>query len=157
MHESNAKRFIFVVVASALIWCLNIFLTPHFAGSANTDSGLLVSVSEEYFQNTRNGAIWTTTRSKRLATTREAQAYLNLLNKGSFDDWRLPSKQELFDLFSIFDLKNNGEVKIRIEGKYWLADGDGQISVGTWEIGEGCGPERRFFSGGKGYVRAIRP
>ena len=117
----------------------------------------LKSVGEQYFKNTRKGDMWTKSRSKIFATSSEVKNYLKSLNEAQFNDWRLPTKQELYDLLMIFDFKNNGDIKIRIEGKYWLANYAGQMSVGTWDIGDGCGPERTFSQGKKGVVRAIRP
>lgn len=156
MNERKGKSMTSTFVIVPLMWILFICFSPQSA-CAESSSSLLVSVSDDYFKNTKNGAMWTKARSKRFEQASEAQAYLDMQNSGEFDDWRIPTKQELFDMLSVFDLKNNGEVKVRIEGRYWLADSKGQMSVGTWEIGDGCGPERRFFSGGKGYVRAIRP
>ncbi len=118
---------------------------------------VLRSVGDQYFENRGEGVMWTKMRSKRFQTPSDVQDYLDNLNTGRFNDWRLPTKQELYDLLAIFDLKKNGEVKVRIEGKYWLVNNKGETSVGAWEIGDGCGPERRFFSGDNGYVRAIRP
>ncbi len=117
----------------------------------------LKSVGEQYFENTRKGDMWTKSRSKRFAASSEVKNYFKSLNEGQFSDWRLPTKQELYDLFMIFDAKNNGDIKVRIEGKYWLANNAGQMSVGAWTIGDGCGPERTFSQEKKGFVRAIRP
>ena len=156
MNQQRGKLATMIFVVMTVVLSCIFFTIPSFARAGNSSS-LLVNVNEYFFENTRNQKMWTKERSKRLAAISEVQIHIDKLNKGQFDDWRLPTKQELFDLFAIFDLKNNGDVKVRMEGKYWLADSEGQVSVGTWEIGEGCGPERRFYSGGKGYVRAVRP
>lgn len=117
----------------------------------------LKSVGEHYFENTRKGDMWTKSRGKIFAASSEVKNYLKSLNEGQFNDWRLPTKQELYDLFMIFDFKNNGDIKVRIEGKYWLVNNADQMSVGAWDIGDGCGPERTFSQEKKGFVRAIRP
>ena len=101
--------------------------------------------------------MWQIDRSKKMKTPAEVSQYLHTLNKGAYSDWRLPTKQELYQLNTIFDFKKNGAVKFKFEGKYWLVDPKGAVSVGAWEIGDQCGPERTFYVGKKGYVRAIRP
>lgn len=131
----------------------------NFPGSAMADNpkSLLVHSGELYFENSRKGSMWTKTRSRILTSAGEVKHYLAILNNGDFSDWRLPTQQELHDLFMIFDMKDNGDVKIRIEGKYWLTDKNGEVAAGTWEIGDGCGPERHFHDADRGYIRAVRP
>lgn len=101
--------------------------------------------------------MWQLERSKRLRTTQEVDTYLAALNRGTYKDWRLPTRQEIFELFGFFDLKENGEVKLRLEGGYWLVNRNGEIEVGAWEIGDQCGPSRTYFTKKAGYVRAVRP
>lgn len=128
-----------------------------FAG-AEEKSGALDLQSEEYFQEKQSGRMWRVDRSKKLKTPQDVAQYLDTVNEGTYNDWRLPTKQELYDLFAIFDLKRNGEVQIRLEGDYWLTEGPtSPVYVGSWQIGDGCGPSRSFYSGKKGYVRAVRP
>lgn len=117
----------------------------------------LTTFSAEIFQDTAHQHFWQIERSNKLKTTEEVSAYLTTLNQGKYNDWRLPTKQELFQLFSDFDLKKNGNLKIRLEGNYWLTDDMGQSHVGAWEIGDQCGPSRTFYKGKAGYLRAIRP
>lgn len=117
----------------------------------------LEKISPSVFLDGKTGRMWQLERSKRIREAGDAQDFLRELNKGEYGDWRLPTRQELFDLFQAFDLKEFGEVKIQIEGRYWLRTDAGEISVGSWEIGDGCGPERRYYEGKAGYVRAIRP
>lgn len=107
---------------------------------------------------TSKNRMWLADRSKKLQSVKEVENYLLTINQGSYNDWRLPTKQELYDLFNIFDLGQNGDVKIRLEGYYWLADDKNDSKyVGGWQIGDGCGPSRTFYKGKIGYVRAVRP
>ena len=117
----------------------------------------LQKISPSVFLDGKTGRMWQLERSRRIREAGDAQDFLAELNGGEYDDWRLPTRQELFDLFQAFDLKEFGEVKIQIEGRYWLRTDTGEFSVGSWEIGDGCGPERRYYEGRAGYVRAIRP
>lgn len=116
---------------------------------------VLTQISEKIFQNSKKDQMWQMQKSKRLKTASSVEHYLKELNQGKYQDWRLPTKQELFELFSYFDLKQHGSVKISIEGTYWI-ENDG-IQAGAWEIGDQCGPSRTFYTKKVGYVRAIRP
>jgi hypothetical protein len=109
------------------------------------------------FKEVRSGRMWQVERSRRLSSADDVEEYLTSLNGGKYNDWRLPTKEELFELYAVFDLKNNGEVKIQLEGGYWLIGEDSKVQVGSWEIGDDCGPERRYFTKKAGYLRAVRP
>ncbi len=141
----------------SLLTTVAIALFMFFSGPAIAQSESLTSVSEEVFQEKNNQKYWQIQRSKRIKSSEGVQLYLKTINQGEYSDWRLPTKQELSELFSIFDLKENGQIKIRLEGKYWLAENKQQPYVGTWEIGDQCGPTRSFSTDKAGYVRAIRP
>jgi hypothetical protein len=116
---------------------------------------VLTQISEKIFQNSKNDQMWQMGKSKRLKTASSVEEYLKQLNQGEYKDWRLPTKQELFELFSYFDLKQHGSVKISLEGAYWI-ENDG-IQVGAWEIGDQCGPSRTFYTKKAGSIKAIRP
>jgi hypothetical protein len=145
-----------LLIILPLLAALVISMMPDIAHGKD-DTPALTSVDSEYFTNNRNGTMWTAKRSKRLASIDDVQDYLSNLNQGQFKDWRLPTKQELYELIAIFDLKDNGQVKVQVEGKYWYFNDNGSMVVGSWEVGDGCGPSRKFYSGEKGYVWAVRP
>ena len=132
-----------------------LILPPSIALAVQTAA--LENHGDGTFQELGTSRMWQIERSKKMKFSVEVRQYLDTLNKGTYSDWRLPTKQELYQLNTIFDFKKNGAVKFQFEGKYWLADQKGAVSVGAWEIGDQCGPERTFYHGKKGYVRAIRP
>lgn len=112
---------------------------------------------EGVFQERTSGRMWQMERSRRLRTMQDVDEYLKTLNRGKYSDWRLPTQQELYELFTIFDFKTSGDVKIQLEGSYWLVGKKGEVEVGSWEIGDQCGPSRSYYKGKTGYVRAVRP
>ncbi len=148
-YQSKATTIILVISVITLF----VFL-PLLAVSKTKP---LTIVSENVFQDSISHLDWQIQRSKRIKTEKEVQLYIQTINHGEHNDWRLPTKQELYEIFSVFDLKLNGEVKVRLEGNYWLADDNGQAYVGAWEIGDQCGPSRSFSRGKAGFVRAVRP
>lgn len=142
-------------VSHTIIALLAIFLCIPLQALATPQ---LEYLGEDIFIETGSKIMWQAKRSHRFKEQEDVQEYLQALNStGDFSDWRLPRKQELYTLHTIFDLKNNGPVKTRIEGKYWYADDTGTPQVGSWEIGDQCGPTRTFYSGKAGVVRAVRP
>lgn len=152
MHE--VKLFLRILIYPCLL-AIFFSCSSYQVPADNSEEDLSFSGSL-FFKNNRNGNMWTIKRSEKFHSSDSAKQYLMKLNEGAYNDWRFPTKQELYDLFMIFDLKNNGDVKISIEGAYWLVSGDGRLSIGAWEIGDGCGPERTFISWGKGAIMAVR-
>lgn len=115
----------------------------------------LSQISEAIFQDTQNNQMWQMRKSKRFKNASSVHQYLEELNKGEYQDWRLPTQEELSTLVSYFDLKENGNVRIQFEGNYWIENQE--VQAGAWEIGDQCGPSRTFYVKKAGYVRAIRP
>jgi len=137
---------------------LSICIYSYPAQAEETKAKPQLSLSGDlYFVNNPKNNMWIKTRSKRVDSVDDVQQHLSTLNKGEFNDWRLPTKRELYNLFSIFDMKKNGKVKIRIEGSYWLVNNTGKVIAGAWEIGDGCGPERIFYPSKEAHIMAIRP
>jgi hypothetical protein len=115
----------------------------------------LKQISEEIFQDTQNDKMWQMQKSKRLKSASSVEQYLSELNQGKYKDWRLPTKEELYTLFTYFDLKESGDVHIQLDGNYWI-ENEG-IQAGAWENGDQCGPSRTYYRKKSGYIRAIRP
>ncbi|WP_319547816.1 DUF1566 domain-containing protein [Desulfogranum marinum] len=149
--HSHKRLWLLCTVITVVLFCAAAI------SLAGNDKSYLSSVGTAYFQDKRTQTMWTAVKSKKLDTVAEVRQYLTRLNEREYNDWRLPTKQELYDLFTVFDLKNNGKVRISIEGNYWMRKPEGKIIAGAWEIGDGCGPERVYYSKEKGYVRAVRP
>ena len=107
-------------------------------------------------QDTRTGKMWQVEPSRTLKSLEAAQNYVASLKTGNYDDWRLPTVTELFDLYMIFDLHQNGNCAMQVEGTYWSDEPDLEGRVGTWELDDNCDPERRYIPKTKGRVRAVR-
>ncbi len=141
-----------IAVLTAAILLIIFLAIPAYGKKA-----ALTQLSDTTFQEISTQKVWHLSRSKRFKTGADVTEYLKTLNEGEFNDWRLPTQKELFQLFLIFDLKQNGTVKTRLEGSYWLSDINSIMYTGAWEIGDQCGPSRAFYTSKAGYVRAIRP
>ncbi|MGV7235478.1 MAG: hypothetical protein ACQ9ET_04395 [Nitrosomonadaceae bacterium] len=65
----------------------------------------LVRVNGEIIQETGSDSMWQFNRSKRIRTREEVEQYFHILNSGQYNDWRLPTKSELYRFIEIFDWK----------------------------------------------------
>jgi len=103
-----------------------------------------------------SGKMWQVGTSRTVDSLEEAEKYTGNLRAGGYDDWRLPTVTELLDLYMIFDLHQNGDCVMKVEGTYWSDEPDLQGRVGTWELDDNCDPERQYIPKEKGRVRAVR-
>ncbi len=128
---------------------------PNKAGSDS--NARLVTRGDAVCLNTHSEKMWQVERSKTFSSLEAAQEYTSNLKEGGYDDWRLPTVAELYELYLIFDLHENGNCELDAEGTYWSDEPDFEGNVGTWELDDNCDAERRYIPKQKGKVRAIRP
>lgn len=103
---------------------------------------------------------WQLERGPYFTSLDEASAYVTSLNLGGHSDWRLPTQDELLDLYTGFDFGNAGKIgkTKKIEGYYWVSGEMGIGYVGAWKDGQICEISRDFTPGNRGgYVWAVRP
>lgn len=123
------------------------------------------SFREVRFQNLGNGIcqdkvsgqMWQIEKSPMTHSLKDAEQYAGAMNLGGYNDWRLPTIYELYDLNYLFDLFKNGDCTLDREGNYWSGEKDGEGKAGAWKISDQCDPERQYAPGTKGYIRAVRP
>lgn len=125
-------------------------------GTQQEVSGRLLDLGNGMCQDVQTGQVWQQARSKRLHSIGEAQDYVNNVSLGGYDDWRLPTVAELYDLNLFFDIHENGNCEINTKGNYWSDEPDAEGRVGSWEMDENCDPERQYIPKQAGRVRVIR-
>ena len=104
----------------------------------------------------KNGLMWQVEKSNKISSGEEAQEYVESMNLGDHSDWRLPTKNELYDLCDIYELKLEGDCPIRLKGSCWLQNG--RVQAGEWEAYPLCGgSEYKYLKKKDGRVRAVRP
>jgi Protein of unknown function (DUF1566) len=155
---SSRKNILLTVLSIALFAAL---LTGCSGGAGQKSSlqisdSRLIMLSDGVCQDTKTGLIWQTGKSKTIKSLAEAQEYTASLEVGGYDDWRLPTIVELYDLYMTFDLHQNGDCKMQVEGIYWSDEPDLEGRVGTWELDDNCDPERQYIPKQKGQIRAVR-
>lgn len=127
-------------------------------GSKNQQKEQLQDLGNGICRDTASGLLWQRERSRTIQTFAEAEFYVVNLDLGGYTDWRLPTRNELYDLVYLFDLRLNGECALDCEGKFWSAESSGEGVAGGWEISANqCDPARQYYHGTNGHVRAVRP
>ena len=150
------------VCTQTLHTCLGlIVLMLVLAGCATQNNGRAgIQMNEDgTMVDIRTSMMWQTVRSeKKLASAAEAESYVAGLKLAGFTDWRLPTSQEIWDLFFANDYTMKGQLakQIKLEGSYWTKDGD-KILAGYLEDGSDPGINRYFYNTDKAFVRAVRP
>ncbi len=121
------------------------------------NNGVLLEKEPGVCLDVSSGKMWLKKRGGLFSSFQEAEQYAAQLRSGGYDDWRLPTKKELFNLHYIFYWKKNGDCTIKRSGEYW-ALAEGEPTLGHWETYILCAPNYRYVEspGTKGYVRAIR-
>lgn len=121
-------------------------------GLRQTQGGLIC-------QEVKSGKMWQVDKKGGFSSLSEAERYAADLQLGGYNDWRLPTKEELFNLSHIFFWKRNNDCVMNRRGEYWTVSQKHEASLGHWEIDFACGPEYNYFKSiqPKGNVRAVRP
>lgn len=143
----------------SLMTCVQVAVVITLAGCAGMtgQNSRYAIPAQGILQDNNTGQMWQMERSKRFKTYEQAQVFVGELTLGGYDDWRLPTIYELYDLNYLFDLHQNGGITLNREGNYWSGEKDGVGFIGAWAISDQCDPSRQYETGKTGYVRAVRP
>lgn len=145
----------------AYVFALNgCTIQPDYSGSkADRNAGLVFVRGETICQDSLTGKMWQFSKEGPFTKLEEADRYAANLRLGGYDDWRLPTKSELFNLFYLQYWKQDGNCVMNHRGEFWLISKSQDQSLGHWEDDLLCGPEFNFIESIKedGFVRAIRP
>jgi hypothetical protein len=127
--------------------------------STSVTDGELRAIGQEVCREVRSEKMWQVAKSGILSSQRDAERYAADLQLGGYDDWRLPTKDELFTLHCIFFRGENNDCAMNSDGEFWTDSGEGKQSLGHWETDYLCGPIFKYVESirTKGHVRAVRP
>jgi len=125
--------------------------------SMSETGGVLQDKGQGWCLDVKSGRMWQIERGGMFSSLQEAEQYAENLQLGGYDNWRLPTKTELFDLHYIFYWKKNGDCSMKRTKEYWALE-EGGATVGHWETYLLCAPNYKYVKslGTKGYVRAVR-
>lgn len=155
--KSNLALYLCLIYALVLNGCAG---QPDISGSdVDKKDGLFLVKGENICQEVVTSRMWQLSREGPFSSLEEANRYTGGLKQGGYDDWRLPTKSELFSLFYMHYWKNDGDCEMNHKGEFWVFSKGQEPSLGHWEDYFLCGPEFKFVKSIKeyGFVRAIRP
>ena len=103
-----------------------------------------------------NGLMWQAGKSEIFSQGQDARDYAKSLDLGNYNDWRLPTKEELYELCYIFEMKMVGNCPMKLKGSYWSRNC--KLQAGAWEAYPLCGgSDFHYLTSRTGRVRAVRP
>lgn len=153
----NFFHCLFMTLALVLNGCTQ---HPHVPSNADDKkSGLFMVNGQTICQEVLSSKMWQSKKEGPFSSLEEADRYATELELDGYDDWRLPTRSELFDIFYMHYFQNDGDCVMNHRGEFWALSGDQEPSLGHWEDDLLCGPEFKFVESMKdyGFVRAIRP
>jgi len=158
MKNFTIMNLLSLIVLSFLILNNGCALKDEKDSSMSETSGLLQDEGQGVCLHVSSGSMWQIERGGMFSSFQEAKQYAENLQTGGYDDWRLPTKTELFNLYYIFFWENNGDCTMKRTGEYWALE-EGRVILGHWETYLLCAPNHKYVKSHrtKGYVRAIRP
>ena len=124
-------------------------------GSTGQNNAKLVDLGNGICKQS-NGLMWQTGRSGKFSSFEEARVYVKNMELGGHNDWRFPTKDELYILCDLFELNLAGDCSLKPEGSYWSNNGKGK--AGEWYAYPLCGGyDFEYLKSKRGRVRAVRP
>ena len=135
-----------------------VFLSLSGCAGKSNHQARLQDLGNGICQDTVSGRMWQIGKGPMATSLEEAEQYTRSLELGGYNDWRLPTVNELYDLNYLFDLFLVGNCTLDRKGSYWSSEKNGAGNAGAWEIGASqCDPSREYSPATMGYVRAVRP
>lgn len=118
----------------------------------------LASYAPEICLDTTTGLMWRIAEiDKDFGSWRQASRHVADLQAGGFNDWRLPTHEELYILWRILDRKDYGDCRLELKGAYWTGNTERAARVGFWDSEPLCGgPSYFFVKKTEGSVIAVR-
>lgn len=149
--------FLFLINALVMNGCA--FQSDRSGSDVDKMDGLFLVKGEKICREVSTNKMWQLIKEGPFSSLEEANRYTAELKLGGYDDWRLPTKSELFNLFYVHYWKNNRDCVMNNKGEFWAISKDQEPSLGHWEAYLLCGPEFKFVYSIKeyGFIRAIRP
>jgi len=87
----------------------------------------------------------------------QASQYADNLVAEGFEDWRLPTYDELYILRRIMDRSDSGDCRIELTGSLWTGNTKKEARAGFWDSEPLCGgPSYYFVKSPRGSVIAVR-
>lgn len=140
-----------------LLLCLQGCVAPLPSGRPSAPLALH-NLGNNICQDTATGRMWQIEASPPFFSWEQARQYVGTLTMGGYTDWRLPSRDELFELHDLLALQMPSDCPILEHGGYWSASRQGGGDVGYFDTYPLCGDSGyEYIKTASGAVRAVRP
>lgn len=145
-----------------ICWLLLIYLTgcqapPVDSAARPHRQPRLINYSPGICLDTVNGLMWQAEKSGTFSTWAQAKQFAAQLDTADFNDWRLPTYDELYILRQTLDRKNHGNCPLKLHGSFWTGNSEKEARVGFWDSEPLCGgPSYFFIKQASGSVIAVR-
>lgn len=158
-----SSRITYCCSLLVMLWGATAFILASCTTTVTTEDGSVVQ-KKVFLEDMGNGMcrqlpaglIWQVKESRKIATLDEANEYVNSLQLGGFDDWRLPTRAECLTFSELLEFKK-GNCPIKFKRAHWVSNHK-KNQPGYWEDYPLCGgSEFRWIKGTQGSVRAVRP
>ncbi len=117
----------------------------------------LIDYGHSICLDTVNGLMWQAAKSETFTTWQQAKQFAEQLDAAGFDDWRLPTYDELYILRRTLDRKKHGNCPMKLKGSFWTGNTEKEARVGFWDSEPLCGgPSYFFIKQAAGSVIAVR-
>lgn len=155
--KTNFTFSFFFLLGWALILCISSCNNPATSdGTILQTEVLLENMGNGICRQYPSGLMWQINESQKFSTWDEASAYVDSLQFGGFDDWRLPTRDECLSFAELLDIEK-GICPVKFKRAHWVSHRK-KITSGYWEDYPLCGgSEYRWVKGNEGSVRAVRP
>lgn len=147
----------------SIICCLLLaFLAGCQAGSVNysadsSEQARLMVVGDSVCLDTNNGLMWQTVASQPFTSWEQARQYAEQLDVAGFNDWRLPTYDEMYILYRTVDQKRHGNCPMKLKGSFWSGNTTKEVRAGFWDSEPLCaGPTYFFVKQSSGSVIPVR-
>lgn len=150
----NSLKSWLIVFAAITLFSQGCALAPS-SGSKELGRAKFVDLGNGICRQSK-GLMWQVERTEVFVSAEEALDYVENLNLGNYSDWRLPTKDELYELCALFEMKLAGDCPIELKGSYWSTNG--KTRAGEWHVYPLCGgSDFQYLKNKSGRVRAVRP
>lgn len=151
------NRMVMIVCCSALVFFAGCQTAAMNTSTERPNQPRLVDFGHGICLDTVNGLMWQVKKSELLSSWQQAQQYTDNLSSAGFEDWRLPTYDELFILYKIFAQKKNGNCLLKLNGSVWTGKIEKNGRAGFWDSEPLCGgPSYFFIKRSRGSAIAVR-
>ena len=145
-----------------ILFCLSVSTFILSYGCASQQKSMIQLKDQGICQEIKSGRMWQLDKGGKFSSLDEAEKYATSLHLGGYNDWRVPTRDEYFQLHTLFfslGIGTNNDCAMDFNGDFWSVPKGEEPTLGHWEAYFLCGTEIKYVEsyGIEGYVRAVRP